>query len=61
MTKHRAGVAQAKIYVLMTVNIGEARPFGTLDEEWRRHRPIAHPVHGHTVEQIRLGAFGKPY
>ena len=59
MAKHRASVAQAKIYVLMTVNIGKARPFGTLDEKRRRHRPIAHPVHGNTFEQIRLGAFGQ--
>jgi hypothetical protein len=53
---HRAGVAQAEVDVLVSVDAGEPGTGGLIDEQGKRAGPFDHPVHRHAVEEGRLGA-----
>ncbi|MOA01267.1 hypothetical protein D3C78_1206610 [compost metagenome] len=59
MAEHAAGVAEAEVEVLVTVDVEEAGALGALDEQRCRRRPVAHPVHRHAAEQRLAGALGQ--
>ncbi len=52
MAKHGAGVAQAKISILMIISAGEGGAFGLVDKERKRQAPIHHPVHGNAPQPV---------
>jgi hypothetical protein len=49
--RHRAGVAQAEVDVLVTVDVVEARAAGVGCENGEAAGPPDHPVHRHAAEQ----------
>ncbi len=51
VARHRAGVAEAEVHVLVPVDVGEARPVRLVDVDRELTRPAHHPVHGHAVQQ----------
>ena len=51
---HRAGVAEAEVDVLVAVDVDEARALRLRDEDGEAARPLAHPVHRHAGEEVRL-------
>ena len=53
---HGARVAEAEVDVLVAVDAGEARAVGFRDVGREGARPARHPVHGHAVEHVLLGA-----
>ena len=59
MARHRAGVAEAEVDVLVRVDVDEARAFRLLHEHREASRPLAHPVHGDALEQRRPRALGQ--
>ena len=59
MASHRAGVAKAKVDVIVAVNIDEMRSVGFCYEYWKFAGPFFHPIHGNATEERSLGAFIK--
>ena len=59
MTKHGAGIAQAKVHQGMAVHIVQARALGLCHLQCKRGAPIGHPVQRHTKQQVRLGTIGQ--
>ena len=53
---HRAGVAEAQVDVLDSVDVGEAGAGRLGDEDRERARPLDHPVHRHTGQERAPGA-----
>ena len=53
---HRAGVAEAQVDVLVSVDVGEAGARCLGDEDRERARPLDHPVHRHAGQERAAGA-----
>jgi len=51
VTRHRTGIAQTQVDILVTVDIGESRTTRRIKYERKRPRPAAHPWHRHTTDK----------
>ena len=58
MPEHGAGVAEAEVGVVVAVDVVQRRALRRFDQERKRHRPVAHPVHGHAVVETGDAAAG---
>ena len=56
---HGAGVAQAQVDVLETVDVGQPRAGGVVDEERERPGPPGHPRHRHPGQERAVGLRGE--
>jgi len=61
MPGKRTGIAQAEVYIGVTVNVGQARIMGLSGKNGKRARPLGHPAHGDSPEQGLPGSFKKKF
>src|SRR4051794_25312491 len=51
MARHRAGVAEAEVHVVVAVYVSEVRTGGLRGGDRERAGPLRHPGHRHAAEQ----------
>src|SRR5271154_3749024 len=59
MASHGAGVTEAEVDVVVTVDVGDGGAVGFGDENRKFAGPFFHPVHGDAAEEGFLGAFAE--
>ena len=51
VARHRAGITEAEVDVIVAVDARQVGADGTFDEQWPGPGPADHPVHRHAVDQ----------